>query len=98
MQGNRNFKTFVDESGLRCVSVELAWSDKRATIDEDSFLFLCRLGLSPAWHLGAAGVSAFCASKPGRYALVGRVLLDAKPNQVVEYIDGDRLNLRRSNL
>lgn len=71
---------------------------------KDDYDFLCRLGLSPNWNRyrqtgqGNFYVTAAATSMPGNKILVARVLLDANAGEVVRYVDGNPLNLRRENL
>jgi hypothetical protein len=55
------------------------------------------------WHATQRGKGFMAAKNPKRpvrdgVAYMHRLILDAKPGQVVDHIDGDTLNNRRSNL
>jgi len=70
-----------------------------ATINKDDLEYLLKLGLSPTWNVLRGGyVYAVAHRATGGHVSVARVLLDAGPGQHVIYLDGNKLNLRRSNL
>lgn len=73
-----------------------------AEIWKDDFDFLCKLGLSSNWVSyrvkSKQYVSATASTMPGNRVLVARVLLDADAGQMVRFLDGNPLNLRRENL
>ncbi|MHB9435687.1 MULTISPECIES: hypothetical protein [unclassified Mesorhizobium] len=57
---------------------------------------LTALKLYPNWSILGGSVSA--RGPDGLRLIVARVLTDAKAGEVVEYLDGDPLNLRRENM
>lgn len=74
-------------------------SEAAAAIDTPDLAFLLSLGCSTSWRLLPTGyVAASERSATGRSIGVARALLDAGPGTVVKHLDGDKLNLRRSNL
>lgn len=70
---------------------------------KDDYDFLVKLGLSPNWssyRVGGNGyyVTASASDTPSHRVLVARVLMDANAGEIVRYVDGNPLNLRRENL
>src|SRR5947209_6839988 len=80
-----------DHDGLRIVSVPLNNVDKQVILDEEEFDLLMSLCLDPWWRLSANLVVR--GTIP-----IARIILDAKKGEKVQYLDGNPLNLRRSNL
>ena len=84
--------------------VPLAGSDEPAIIDTADFQWLSAAGDSPNWRLntvvpGYAYVR--CGARgAGKLETVARLLLGANhiPGSRIRYINGNRLDLRRSNL
>lgn len=79
------------------LKVALGRTDIEATIDPESLLHLVNLGLSSNWHANPNGYVLACA-KGGQKVSVARVIMDAGEGEHVEYVDGDPLNLNKSNL
>lgn len=69
--------------------------EAEATIDFEDYQYLVSLGVSPNWQQSGRSVSA---RTPKGNMLVGRILMDAKAGQRVQYKDGNPLNLKRDNL
>lgn len=69
--------------------------EAEATIDFEDYQTLISLGVSPNWQQTGRSVTA---RTPKGNMLVGRILMDAKAGQRVQYEDGNPLNLRRGNL
>lgn len=78
------------------VYVPLARGDDEAVLDLEDYNELVALKVYPNWQL--RGGQAGARGPGGINVLIARVLTDAKPGQRVTYRDGDKLNLRRSNL
>jgi hypothetical protein len=70
--------------------------EDEAVLDLDDYNDLVALKVYPNWQLRGGQVGA--RGPGGINVLIARVLTDAKPGQRVTYRDGDKLNLRRSNL
>ena len=75
----------------------------KAEILKEDLDFLIKLGVSSNWTAlkvnGQCYVSANASNNPpSNKVLVSRALLDAGPGQIVKYVDGNPLNLRRENL
>lgn len=73
------------------------------TLDEPDFDRIVASGIAPRWVLNEAFpgfyyVRCYQPDVAGKLGLVARHVLQAGQGQVVKYRDGDRLNLRRSNL
>ncbi|RWX68216.1 hypothetical protein EN780_09965 [Mesorhizobium sp. M4B.F.Ca.ET.089.01.1.1] len=67
-----------------------------ATVDHDDWNWLVAHKVSRNWLLRGGQVGA-CA--PGKLeVLIGRVIVDALPGQRVVFLNGNELDLRRSNL
>lgn len=98
---------FTDAGGHTVVRVYLC-DGTHAVVDEDDFDRLVSLGFSPRWFPSGDGKgrSYVCVAPPSGSGLnhgirvnVARLIaLPASRGVVVKYADGDRLNLRRSNL
>jgi hypothetical protein len=92
---------FTDGLGNQLVSIRLGRNGEKgeAIIDCDDFELLMGLGMSSTWNCLPAGyVLASAGRAKGGNVGVARVLLDCGPNQSVRYRDGNKFNLRRSNL
>lgn len=75
----------------------------KAEIWKDDLDFLIRLGVSSNWTAAVSGGQYYVRANarnnpPSNKVLVARALLDAGPGQIVKYVDGNPLNLRRENL
>jgi hypothetical protein len=73
----------------------------RVTLDAADFDRLMDIGMSPAWFTNGGGYVR--AEAPASFGVpnlvqVARVIMEPPPGCIVKYRDGDRLNLRRSNL
>ena len=74
----------------------VADKSREAVLSLDDYRELLLLGVRPNWCL--TGGNVMSRGKNGVRILVARVLLDAKPGQVVRFQDDNRLDLRRGNL
>lgn len=83
------------ENHRAIVRVPLGNSDHYATLYGEDFTALMDLGVSVCWSIHMGQVKAVADNKPYPIA---RVLMDAAEGQVVRYLNGDRLDLRRDNL
>lgn len=79
------------------IQVPLARSDKTASIYEEDFNELMRLGVPDHWLLVQAQVMVR-VPKRNNPANVARLMMDAKANQAVKFLDKDKCNLVRDNL
>lgn len=85
------------QKGLFVVNVPLSrFGEGEAFLDLEDYNELTALKLYPNWSM--LGGSVFARGPFGLRLIVARVLTDAKAGEVVEYLDGDPLNLRRGNL
>ncbi|MES0197180.1 hypothetical protein [Mesorhizobium sp. M0011] len=83
--------------GAFLVHVPLSrFGEGEAVLDLPDYNELVALKLYPNWSILGGSVSA--RGPYGLRLIVARVLADAKAGQIVEYLDGDPLNLRRDNL
>jgi hypothetical protein len=80
---------------IKIIKVPIAESKLKATLYEDDFDDLMRLGISPKWKLYHDQI---VVRNNGRYVGVGRLIRHAGPNQRVVCKDDDATNLRRDNL
>jgi hypothetical protein len=97
----------ADEGGRALARVPLGRNNKYepqryVEIWKDDFDFLVKLGLSPNWACYRVKdnryVTAATRNIERSRALVARVLLDANAGEIIRYVDGNTLNLRRENL
>lgn len=68
-----------------------------AIVDDEDYAILSRHG----WHLkeDRSGITCYANAKiGGKKVLMHRLILDAKPGQIVDHIDGDGLNNQKTNL
>lgn len=73
--------------------------EQEALIDLQDYKDLVALGVSPNWQLRGGNVSAKSSNiAADESILVARVLMDARPGQMVRFKDRDYKNLQRSNL
>ena len=91
--------TVEGEKKVALVPLGRAGSLEAAIYLED-YETLMELGLSGNWFAipPANYVSVSAKRGPGRKVLVARVLLDAGEGEVVKFLDGNPLNMRRDNL
>jgi hypothetical protein len=100
--GEPRSTTFVDSAGVTCVRVPLANTHESAILRKVDYDRLKAAGLSSFWDLNGNGSGSFYvrAKRPGFGKLmVARLVLQANEmGTVVRYANGDRLDLRLSNL
>src|SRR5262245_25500091 len=97
---NRQIGT-IFENGIEIAVVPLGKHGQhgKAYLELSRYKFLTEeLGLSGNWTQVRGHVCSHCPRQPGKLAMVGRVLLNTGPGQTVAYRDGDKSNLRTSNL
>ena len=87
-----------DHLGTTVVMVPLAHDLGPATLDPEDFARLMAEGWSDRWFLNENSVRVRYNAVRGSLTNVARLVTGARPGQVVRYADGNRLNLRRSNL
>lgn len=93
----------TDERGRAIVRVPLTNHAGEAVVEESDFDRLTEAGLPMTWQLnggnsGPGYVRAYCNGATGNLLTVARLITGAGYKQIVRYNDGDRTNLRRSNL
>lgn len=93
----------VDSDGLAIVRVYLSNHPIPAEIEREDYDALTGAGASPNWIYNSNGHGQrYVRSKhpdTGKERVqIGRIVAGAGRGQIVRYRDGDRLNLRRSNL
>lgn len=86
---------FTDSSLKPCVKVPLTNSDKKVILYQEDFDNLLRLGIDPRWRIINSGQIL----ERGRNRVsITRLVANAKKGDGVRLIDGDRYNLKRSNI
>lgn len=93
----------TDDHGTPIVLVPLASHPIPAQVDAEDFDRLIAQGVSLFWTLNWSGTGypyVRCSNPrvAGHLTTVARLILNVGPGRVVKYRDGNRLNLRRSNL
>lgn len=95
----------TDANGQHLAHVAMANTDQRATLYTDDLERLLVAGFSPYWQWCKTNkrfryVLAYARTPTGkqRSITLARLIAGAGKGQMVEYIDGDRSNLRRDNL
>jgi len=80
--------------------VPLANTKLKATLDAEVYRQLRTLGVSPNWRLsqGVRRIGYPAVTVLDRPQFVARLIAGVGPGRQVSYRDGNRLNLRRSNL
>jgi len=89
-----------DENGASVVLVPLA-TGQTARVDPADWEALLLRGISPNWTRNTAGPGfAYVRARgPGRgLVMIAREVVGARPREIVSHRNGDRLDLRRSNL
>lgn len=93
---------FTDSEGTRLVRVPLGNSRQSAILNHSDFERIQAKGYTGGWYLnGAEGCSyvrVYAGDHRGEQTTVARLITNAPRGQGVRYMDGNRLNLRRSNL
>lgn len=90
----------ADEHGQPIVLVPLA-TGHTARVDLADWEALLLRGVSPNWtrNTAVAGFAYVRARGPGRgLVMVAREIVGARPREIVSHRNGDRTDLRRSNL
>lgn len=90
----------TDEHGQPIAVITLA-DGRTARLDARDWEALLQRGVSPNWLLNSVGGGfAYVRAKtPGqRVVMVAREILGARPGEIAGYRNGDRMDLRRSNL
>jgi hypothetical protein len=72
-------------------------SDREVSIYEEDFKELLRLGIDPRWSLTQGQVMVRVPNR-NNLSNVARLLMDAKANQVVKFLNKDKCDLTRENL
>lgn len=102
LQRGLPFALFEDEFGVTCVSVPLADDERTAMIWKCDFDRLRAAGVEQHWdlHESKPGHQYVRCIHPGLGRLsVGQLVCAEQPdNHSIHYLNGDRLDLRRSNL
>lgn len=80
------------------VHVPLEHNDKPAIIYEDDFALLMDMGVSPRWAYNAATMGHVKVYSNNKILSVARILVDAGKGERVQFLNGNRTDLRRDNL
>jgi hypothetical protein len=91
-----HFKSQDNQKNI--VHVPLDYSDRPAILYEDDFALLMDMGVSPRWAYNAATmghVKCYCG---GKALSIARILVDAGKGERIQFLNGDRTDLRRDNL
>lgn len=93
----------IDRDGKAIVLVSLANHPEPAKLLKADFLRLEAMGLGMAWTFNSDGkghhyVRASVPGVSGSLSTVARLIVGAGRGQCVQYLDGNRLNLRSDNL
>lgn len=94
----------LDRDGRDIVLVPLSNHPKPAKLFKEDFIRLEEAGLGLAWTFNPNGrgrhsyVRAYVAGVRGALVTVARLIVGAGAGLLVQYRDGDRLNLRADNL
>lgn len=87
----------IDHDGTPVVHIPVNGSDRPAKLYVDDYRRLIREGDLMNWHATTSGGYKLYV-RTSRALGVARLIMKAKPGQVVRYRDGDTFNLRRDNL
>lgn len=102
MKLKRLYETFNDLDGQLCVRVPLANTGQSAVLYAEDFFELVGLGVSWHWarnYIRPGGPGYLKVTVPGiGRRLVARLIARARCREQVRYRNGNRLDLRRSNL
>jgi hypothetical protein len=99
-----NVKTFHDARGSVVAMVPLNGGARGyALIDWSDLQAIVAAGLTTVWNLNHNGrnhsyVRCYQRNASGQRVGVARAIVGASARQIISYRDGDRTNLRRSNL
>jgi hypothetical protein len=85
---------FIDNN-TKLVQVPLNGSDKKCTLNEEDFLALMEMGVSPIWAYSQEQV---LVRNKRRSLSVARLMIDADRGQHIRFKNGQSWDLRRSNL
>jgi hypothetical protein len=80
------------------VQVPLDDSDKPAILYESDFALLMDMGVSLRWNYNAGTMGHVKCYSGGRALSIARILVDAGKGEKVQFLNGDRTDLRRDNL
>lgn len=102
MKLKRLYETFADIEGHLCVRVPLANTTRCAILYVEDFFRLVNAGVSWNWALNyssATGPGYLKVTIPGDgRRSVARLVAEAGEREQVRYRNGDKIDLRRSNL
>jgi hypothetical protein len=84
-----------EKDRLKLVSIPVVECEDRAVLEEQDFNDLMERSVSAVWRLKNGIITTRCNQ---RGVAVARLILDVKPGQIVQYLDGNSFNLRRGNL
>jgi hypothetical protein len=91
-------KTVKQRSENRTIiQVPLVNSEKKVSIYEEDFKELMRLGVSDRWSLTQGQVMVRVPNRTN-LSSIARLLMDAKANQAVKFLNKDKCDLTRGNL
>lgn len=94
-------RAFADTKGNHCSAIPLGNNAGEAIIFTADLLELEAHGVPARWVLNDNGTGTKYVRAhrhDDNTVTVARIIMRASPRQVVEHIDGNRLNLRRDNL
>ena len=88
-----------DDDGKEVAFVTL-WDGAIATLYADALAALTALGFSTSWSRKYQRPQPHAAipRSDGKKVIVARLLMESPEGTIVDYLDGNALNLRRSNL
>lgn len=97
---NREPRYFSDASGENLVAIPLQYGNKEAILTAGSYQRLMEEGFGRRFNLNDNGKGRFYVrgTFDGRKRMVARYVVGAIKGQIVQYRDGDPLNLRPENL
>lgn len=102
MEANRSPRYHTDPAGHLVATVALAGGAGEVEMLAADLDALKAAGVSPVFNFNRAGKPAFgyvrAQQLGGNTVTVARFIARAGRGQVVRYVDGNRLNLRRENL
>lgn len=97
-----NIQRFLDERGRQYAQVPIAGTELFALVDGADLDDLLEIAPLPWWYndngRGQSYVKHHQPGVRGRRGRVARKITGAGQGQIVRYLNGDRLDLRRANL